>query len=97
MDHRRFQLANISSAVVWSLAMLLPGWLAGRGVSELDTAGYLERGGVAVAISLLLMFASGAIIKKSSSAGVRRRRQAIDATHECCGGLILSRHTADIV
>ncbi|UWU15495.1 DedA family protein [Rhizobium sullae] len=86
MDHRRFQLANVSSAVVWSIAMLLPGWLAGRSASELDAAGYLERGIAALAISLAAVFASGRIIKKISPAVSKRRGRAIGSHHECCGG-----------
>jgi len=86
MDHRRFQLANMSSAVVWSVAMLLPGWLAGRGASELDAASYLERGAAVLAISLLLVFAGGVIAKKVSSIVSRRHGQAISKHHECCGG-----------
>lgn len=36
MDQKRFQIANILSAVVWAPLMLAPGWLAGRGMSEFD-------------------------------------------------------------
>ncbi len=35
MDRRRFQLANIGSAVVWALAMLLPGALGARWALDL--------------------------------------------------------------
>lgn len=31
MDQKRFQTANILSALVWAPVMILPGWLAGRG------------------------------------------------------------------
>ncbi len=31
MDQKRFQTANVLSAVVWAPVMFLPGWLAGRG------------------------------------------------------------------
>jgi membrane protein DedA with SNARE-associated domain len=32
MDQKRFQTANVLSAVVWAPLMFLPGWLAGRGI-----------------------------------------------------------------
>lgn len=35
MDQRRFQIANISSAIVWAPVMLAPGWLAGKGADQL--------------------------------------------------------------
>ncbi|QFR34770.1 DedA family protein [Ancylobacter sp. TS-1] len=38
MDQRRFQIANVSSAVVWAPVMLAPGWLAGKGASEFGAA-----------------------------------------------------------
>ncbi|WP_439272118.1 DedA family protein [Pseudochrobactrum sp. HB0163] len=31
MDQKRFQTANVLSAIVWAPVMILPGWLAGRG------------------------------------------------------------------
>jgi membrane protein DedA with SNARE-associated domain len=86
MNHRRFQLANVSSAIVWSVAMLLPGWLAARGASELDTAGYLERGAAVLAISLLLVLAGGMIARKVSSIISRPHGHATDTHHACCGG-----------
>ncbi|MCX2697726.1 MULTISPECIES: DedA family protein [Ochrobactrum] len=32
MDQKRFQTANVLSAMVWAPLMFLPGWLAGRGM-----------------------------------------------------------------
>ncbi|GGD86417.1 hypothetical protein GCM10011390_01300 [Aureimonas endophytica] len=39
MDQTRFQIANVLSAVLWAPVMLAPGWLAARGVAELDSLG----------------------------------------------------------
>jgi membrane protein DedA with SNARE-associated domain len=39
MDQRRFQLANVLSAVVWAPVMLAPGWLVGRGIDGLGDLG----------------------------------------------------------
>ncbi|GLK73993.1 DedA family protein [Ancylobacter dichloromethanicus] len=39
MDQRRFQFANVSSAIVWAPVMLAPGWLAGKGADELGAHG----------------------------------------------------------
>ena len=36
MDQRRFQIANVLSALVWAPIMFAPGWLIGRRVRELE-------------------------------------------------------------
>ena len=48
MSQRRFQLANVGSAMVWVPIMLAPGYLAGKGVSlgfggDSHTLGYVVR------------------------------------------------------
>ena len=35
MRHLKFQFANVTSAIVWVLAMVAPGWLAAKGLSHL--------------------------------------------------------------
>lgn len=35
MRRRTFQVANVTSAFVWVLAMILPGWLVGKGLTHL--------------------------------------------------------------
>ncbi|SCB32584.1 DedA family protein [Rhizobium multihospitium] len=86
MDHRRFQLANIASAVVWSLVMLLPGWLAAIGAAELDSVGYMERGAAVLAFSLFLIFGAGAVTRKVPGANATRAKSTDHAIHHCCGG-----------
>lgn len=38
MNGKRFQFANVTSAVVWAPVMMAPGWLAARGVSSASGA-----------------------------------------------------------
>ncbi len=39
MNQHRFHIANIASALVWAPALLAPGWIAARGLAELETLG----------------------------------------------------------
>lgn len=34
MRHLKFQIANLTSAIIWVLAMVAPGWLAAKGLSH---------------------------------------------------------------
>lgn len=61
MNGRRFQFANVTSAIVWAPAMMAPGWLAARGMSSasgaliehiiLVLAGLVTLGGFGVVIA----------------------------------------------
>ena len=48
MGQRRFQLANVGSALVWVPVMLAPGYLAAKGVDELGAAGDPHKLGLVV-------------------------------------------------
>ena len=39
MPRRRFQMANVASALVWAPAMLAPGYFAAKGLEELAMLG----------------------------------------------------------
>ncbi len=39
MNQRRFLIANIASAFVWAFAFMAPGWVAVRGMAELEALG----------------------------------------------------------
>lgn len=72
MGQRRFQLANILSAVLWIPTMLAPGWLAARSIGTVDhvTGWHLLGAGLAVAGLTLGASMVGAKILKG---GARRR------------------------
>lgn len=58
MDQKRFQTANVLSAVVWAPIMILPGWLAGRGAgifSRLEGSDWVW---MAVGLTVLATIAS---------------------------------------
>lgn len=60
MDQKRFQTANILSALVWAPVMILPGWLAGRGAgifANLDGADWIWMAvGLTVVATLVSIF-----------------------------------------
>ena len=39
MNQRRFYIANIASALIWAPAFMAPGWIAVRGMAELEAVG----------------------------------------------------------
>lgn len=75
MSRRRFQLANVGSALIWVPVMLAPGWLAAKGLAELEQVIEADR--------LTLVLAIGAALTLASFVGWRaivhrlRRRQAL--------------------
>lgn len=86
MNHFRFQIANVSSAIAWSLCMLAPGWIAGQSAAEFEGGTYLERAMIIAAISIVIVIVSGAVAKRiflPSANEVRSRRVKVQG---CCGG-----------
>lgn len=75
MSRRRFQFANVGSALVWVPVMLAPGWLAAKGLAELEQLIEADR--------LTLVLAIGAGLTLASFVGWRaivhrmRRREAL--------------------
>lgn len=60
MRQAPFQLANLSSAVVWIVAILAPGYLAGRGA---EATGMMEGGQLLLIIVLIVgLSAAGALL-----------------------------------
>lgn len=58
MDQKRFQTANVTSAIVWAPVMIAPGWLAGRGAgmfSHLGGSGWIW---MAVGLTVVATIAS---------------------------------------
>lgn len=63
MDQRRFQLANVSSAVVWAPVMLAPGWLAGKGANELGGASQSEWLVLMVGVTLVMLILTFVVLR----------------------------------
>lgn len=58
MAHRRFQFANVGSALVWVPVMLAPGYLAAKGVEGLGFAGDAHTLGLVVLAAVLVTAAA---------------------------------------
>ena len=67
MNQRRFQLANVGSAIVWVPIMLAPGYLAGKGVS-------LGVGGDPHALGAIILVAAAGMIAATVAWHVIRAR-----------------------
>ncbi len=63
MDQRRFQLANVSSAIVWAPVMLAPGWLAGRSATEIGAHSQGEWLVMMVGITLVMLVATVVVLR----------------------------------
>ena len=72
MSNRKFQFANITSAVVWVPVMLAPGWAAAKGLGDLGAiheSGWIMLGLGIVVLSLLAFWVGYRILR-----GQPRRR-----------------------
>lgn len=77
MDQRRFQAANIASAVVWAPVMLAPGWFAAKGAEkfgELTEVHWLGLAVLASIIAVLIVFAGAWIARRMTPARKRPSR-----------------------
>lgn len=77
MDQRRFQMANVLSAVVWAPVMLAPGWLAGTTAArfgELSEAHWL---GLTVGATIVAIIATVVGAKLFHRGGGRRRGRSV--------------------
>lgn len=77
MSHRRFQMANIASAIVWVPVMLAPGYAAAKGLGHLDSIH--EGGWVALGAGLLLSTLVATWIGFRFLKGTPRRRSGTAA------------------
>lgn len=67
MDQRRFQAANIISAILWVPVLLAPGWLAAKGAEqfgELTEVHWLGLAVLAAIIAVLIVFAGAWIARR---------------------------------
>ncbi|MXN52785.1 hypothetical protein GR158_16850 [Shinella sp. AETb1-6] len=78
MEQRRFQAANIASAVIWAPAMLAPGWLAAKGAEQfgdLTEAHWLGLAVLMTGIAILVMVVGAWFARRMAPA--RRRADQI--------------------
>jgi membrane protein DedA with SNARE-associated domain len=86
MSQRRFQAANVASALVWVPAMLAPGYLAAKGFADvggLDTDMLLLGLG---AVVVATMVGPWLAVRLMARGGGRRRRRALVARANRGGG-----------
>ncbi|KQT41967.1 hypothetical protein ASG43_16915 [Aureimonas sp. Leaf454] len=82
MEHARFQIANVLSAVLWAPLMLAPGWIGARGLAEFE---WIE-GEHMLAVLALVLVATGvgtALLGRhfARRAKPRRTRIAVQPTN----------------
>ncbi|MNE97273.1 hypothetical protein D3C80_1955920 [compost metagenome] len=74
MRQRVFQIANVSSAFVWVLAMLAPGYLAAKGLAKLEmmseahnpTLWLLALGALVLALVLAMRWLKGRAARRNA-------------------------------
>lgn len=77
MNQKRFQIANVTSAIVWAPVMLAPGYLAAIGADWLGATGgssMVVMTGIVLVVSIVFALVILRIMMKSS--GERRRERA---------------------
>ena len=74
MDQKRFQLANIGSAMVWAPLMLAPGWATARGAARFGDMSEAHWLGLSVGFTLVLFGAAGLVAWVLRRASFVRRR-----------------------
>lgn len=75
MDQRRFQTANVLSAVVWAPLMFMPGWLAARGAGIFShlSGGMMFWLTIAITVFTIIITIFGVRMFKSRPRAERRR------------------------
>lgn len=74
MNQRSFQLANVSSAMVWAPVMLAPGWLAAESASLIGATDHLDWLMVMGVITLVMLVATAVILKMITKRVAKRPR-----------------------
>lgn len=73
MRRRTFQLANVTSAFVWVLAMVIPGWLVGKGLHHLAEG----HGKTFVAVAAVVLVGAVLVVQKVLKVRAVRRNQIL--------------------
>lgn len=78
MEQRRFQAANVASAVIWAPMLLAPGWIAAKGAEqfgELSESHWLGLAALVTVAATLFVVISGWIARRAAPA--RRRSSPV--------------------
>jgi membrane protein DedA with SNARE-associated domain len=76
MNQHKFHIANLLSAIVWAPALMAPGWVAVKGLAELESLGEAHWLSVTVAGVVLLALVLAAGFKLQRMRLERQRRRA---------------------
>lgn len=81
MNQRRFVIANMASALAWAVVFMAPGWIAVRGMAELETLGEAHWLSITVAGLVLVgvIIALGFKVQRARLERQRLRRRRIAA------------------
>jgi len=81
MNQRRFVITNIASALTWAVVFMAPGWIAVRGMAELETLGEAHWLSITVAGLVLVgvIIALGFKVQRARLERQRLRRRRIAA------------------
>ena len=77
MDQKRFQLANVGSALVWAPLMLAPGWVTARGAAQFGDLSESHWLGLSVGLTLVLFGAAGLVAWVLRRMAPARRNRAM--------------------
>ncbi|BCW86924.1 hypothetical protein sos41_00480 [Alphaproteobacteria bacterium SO-S41] len=75
MNQHRFHAANIASALIWAPALMAPGWLAAKGIAELEQLSEAHWLAVTAAVLALVAVLVALGFKLQRDRLVRRRRR----------------------
>ncbi|WP_312126172.1 DedA family protein [Brevundimonas sp.] len=78
MRHLKFQIANVTSAIVWVVAMVAPGWLAAKGLSHLAEGQGTTAAIVAFVVAAVAILGIQRFLKGRSTAKNRILKNAVD-------------------
>ena len=76
MNQHRFHIANIASALVWAPALMAPGWIAAKGIAELESLSEAHWLAVTAGVLALVAVLVALAFKLQRDRLVRRRRRA---------------------
>ncbi|MGX7872588.1 DedA family protein [Mesorhizobium sp. ORM6] len=79
MNRRRFQIANILSAIIWAPVVLSPGWLLAKGASSLPELDVTSLFGVAAITVIALIIVAVVALRLRGKRELKARRVKTDS------------------
>lgn len=73
MNHLRFQLANVASAVIWAPLMLAPGWLGTQTIERMGLSSGTVSVLVLIAVLVATVWISAKMVRMAGAARDRKR------------------------